>query len=278
MALPKDLVDRMYADYQSGLSLTAVGRLHGRSHKTIRGLFTCRGLSIREASVKNRSSSGAFAPLKPLSAEEIDALIADAKKLTIPWVLKSEWKKWPMEKRADFIARVRAKLNSPNDRPSTPFSSDLEPFDYASPRARAIADKANAGLDSQHAVVKIDLCSQGVIWREQLWFWARRIGYVCGPWTRAGGRPVLHHVIWEDHHGRNVPPSHVVTFLDGNRNNHAPENLSLRTRDDVCRANQAGALFKKSREMTAILLKRNHQRKANPHGPDDQLSLIKQRR
>ncbi len=34
-------------------------------------------------------------------------------------------------------------------------------------------------------------------------------------------------VIWERHHGRPVPPRHVVVFRDGDRNNYAPENLEL---------------------------------------------------
>lgn len=40
----------------------------------------------------------------------------------------------------------------------------------------------------------------------------------------------MHHVIWEETHKRKVPPGHVVVFRDGNKNNHAPENLALKPR------------------------------------------------
>lgn len=190
--------------------------------------------------------------------------IATATRVRVPPALKVEWRQWSLARRGEFIARIRAKLASPKDRPAFPFSANVEPFDYASEKAHAIAAQMNAGCDSRSARMKIKVCSQGVIWRGKLWFWVHDNGYCQGPYTREHGRPVLHHVIWKETHASTVPPSHVIRFADGNPNNHAPENLVLAHRNDLARENQAAALARKSRETTALLLdlaqnKQNHE-------------------
>lgn len=262
----EELVQRMHADYMKPMSLAATARLHGRCCKSLRELFERRGYALRPYAPKvQRLPNGCFPAALPLTSEEIDELIASAKKLAIPAILRREWRSWPMDRRADFIARVRRKLNSAKDRPTTPFSSNVEPFEYASARAREIAAKLNQGLDSRHAAVKIDLCSQGVIWNERLWFWSDKVGYVMGPWSPENGRPALHHVIWEKHNRRKIPAGHVVRFKDGNRNNHAPENLILASRNELCRENQSAALTKKSRQLTSLLLNRNQGKKKHAH-------------
>ena len=133
----------------------------------------------------------------------------------------------------------------------------MEPFDYASPAAHKICAAMNEGRDSRSAAVKIDICSQGVIYQGKLWFWAHKVGYECGPWTPEGGRPSLHRRLWEEANGRKLPASSCIIHLDGNRNNLAPENLGLISRNENCRRNQAAALAKKSRALTALLLNRS---------------------
>ena len=204
---------------------------------------------------KPRTARGTFAGDPPLTAAQIAELIASATKMVIPGPLKVEWKKWSLARRAGFIAILREELKSPKDRPDKPFSSNVEPFDYGSPRAWEIANRMNAGLGSKKWKIHMRISSQGVIWEDTLWFWVPGNGYVRGQWTRGRGLPVLHHALWKRHHGRPVPPGHVISFIDGNPNNLVPENLRLLTRNELCRRNQAKTLTKRSRELTALLLK-----------------------
>ncbi len=49
---------------------------------------------------------------------------------------------------------------------------------------------------------------------------------------------VLKHVhIWEQHHGKKVPPKHLITFKDGNKENFAIENLECISMADNVRRN-----------------------------------------
>lgn len=264
------VVAQMHAAYTAeGLSFADLGRRYGRHQKSIRDLFKLRGLSIRPSaqSEKARTSTGSFAPAPLLTEEQIDAIIAATigPRLRVPAAIKNEWRDWPMMRRRDFIARLRAHLNLPDERPTGPFSANVEPFDYGHPSAHAIVTAANAGLSFHSAGVKIRICSQGVIWGGALWFWAHKVGYQRGPFVPGQGRPALHHAIWEQHHGRSVPPAHVIRHIDGNPNNLAPENLQLMTRDQLCRENQAAALAEKSRALTAALLTRSQNPKASSH-------------
>jgi hypothetical protein len=266
------LVGRMYDDYRRPISLSAVGRKYRRTASAVAGLFECRGLALRHDSTnpnaEHNPATGCYLPLIPKTDREIDQMIAGMSRIQIPAALREEWRHWSLERRGQFIARLRKKLNLPGDRPATPFSANVEPFDYASPRAHEITKRMNAGRNSQTKAGTIRLCSQGVIWRGRLFFWAQEHAggaYYIGPWRKDGGRPSLHHLIWEDHHGRPVPAGHVVRFKDGNRNNLDPANFTLATRNDVARENQAAALLKKSREDTALLLG-NSQRKNPSNG------------
>jgi hypothetical protein len=182
--------------------------------------------------------------------------------------LKFEWRRWSLERRGWFIARLRKKLGIAGA-PTTPLSDNVEAFDYAHPRAHAIARKMNAGRNSRIACALIHINSQGLIYKGSLYFWAadggggRTGAYYIGPWRPGTGRPSLHHVIWQETHGP-VPKGHVIRFVDGNLNNLDPANFALATRNDVARENQAAALARKSREITAILLNR-HQTKDDSH-------------
>ncbi|EIP99490.1 hypothetical protein OpiT1DRAFT_04008 [Opitutaceae bacterium TAV1] len=258
-------VQQMHAVYMSGKSLAAVGRAFNRDRRSVREMFECRGLPLRPLTVKmpHRLPNGRIAAAAPATPEEIESIIAGMNRIEIPGALRREWRKWPLERRGEFVRRVRARLHRPEDRPDLPFSPNVEPFDYGSPHAHAIARRLNAGRNSQTKAVQIHLISQGVIWREHLYFWMNDgtppcVGaYYSGPWRPGIGRPALHRLIWQEANGRPPPPGHVIRYRDGNPNNLLPENLVLATRNDVARENQAAALFQKSRELTALLLNRS---------------------
>jgi hypothetical protein len=57
-------------------------------------------------------------------------------------------------------------------------------------------------------------------------------GYVEVKYSNRKGKPSRRwkskqRFIWEKAHGRNVPKSHVVIFIDGDKNNFSPDNLRL---------------------------------------------------
>jgi hypothetical protein len=255
------LVAQMHAEYLGGASLNQLGAKYGRDRRNVAGLFVSRGLALRPAPAMPRDpQTGRIIPAKPHTEAEIDALIRGLRRLIVPAALRKEWREWPMARRLDFIARARKHLASPHDQPQTPCSANVEPFAYGSPRAHAIADRENAGRNSRDWRIHLKISSQGVIWRNQLFFWCPDKGlaggaYYTGIWQPGIGRPALHHIIWEESHGA-VPPGHVVRMRDGNPNNLDPGNLVCVPRDAVCRENQSKALFRKSRERTALLLAR----------------------
>lgn len=264
------LIAQMHGDYMTPMSMRAVARKYERTTACIRSFFHSRGLYIRPAKIVRRQANGSPERYVPFTPEQIEALIQSATKFRVPTELKFEWRRWTMEQRMDFVRRLRVHLQGANDAPITPYSDNVEPFAYGHSRAHEIAERANNGQDSRQAAQKIKICSQGVIYRDQLWFWNRGMGcgYQLGAYTETDGRPILHHVLWEEYNGHPVPAGHVVRHADGNQNNFAPENLILRTRNDVCRENQAGALQRKSRAMTALLLNRAQQPNKDNHVVD----------
>ncbi len=269
------VVAALHADYMAGASFYALEKKHGRNRRVIRELFQVRGLYIRpfDQPAGMRREKGAFVAATPLTAEQLDALIARATRIGVPAELKNEWRDWPLPRRVAFIARLRARVGPPDTREAGPFSENVTPFAYGTPAAHAIAAALNTGRTSRTAGTKLKPASQGVIWRGQLWFWADKIGYARGPWSKAEGRPALHHVIWSETHGRAIPPGHVIRFADGNPNNLAPENLVLATRNDLARENQATALLRQARERTRVLLARSQDNSPTPdHDLLDSLS------
>lgn len=264
------LVTQMYAEYQTGLSLGEVGRRHGgRSYGCITSLFKTRGLAIRENKTRNRctfdKAKGCFIALPSLSVKELDVIIARQTRVCRPTEMRYQWERWSLQERGWFIARMRQKLNLPGERPTTPFSANVEPFDYASPRAHEIAAAMNLTATSRKALVKVRAGSQGVIWGGDLWFWARKVGYQKDPWTPGQGRLSLHKTIWEQTHGRKVPPAHIVRYADGNWNNLDPANLVLVSRNEMLRENYAAGFTKKSRDITALLLNRSQTKTPDDH-------------
>lgn len=263
------LVAKMHADYMRPMSLHDVGKKYDRTHSCVRELFERRGLFVRPFKKIPRQANGSPMPHVPFTPAQIDAMIAQATRFAVPVELKFEWRSWSLARRGDFIARLRAKIKRIWDRPDRPFSSNVEPFDYASPRAHAIAKKVNAGLDARQRWQTIKILSQGVIYQEQLWFWSAKAGYCLGAWLEEDGRPQLHRHIFAEHNRRVLGDGDVIRHADGNPNNLSPANLVLATRNDVARENQAAALARKSRERTALILHRSQ--KTHRHDLSDTL-------
>jgi hypothetical protein len=260
--LPAGTVEAMHADYQTGMSFAAVERAHGRGPHTVRSLFVSRGLAIREPhpeAIRHHRTDGTWQAFPPATESEIEAIIQAATKLAIPAPLRIEWRHWSIERRGEFIRRLRARLPDPLARPDLPFSANVTPFDYWTAAAWDIVRAANGDLPSHLWKMKLNVISQGVIWDGRLWFWTRWETYYSEGvrWTPERSRQCLHRAIWESVHGP-LPEHAVVRFIDGNPNNLNPSNLTLSNRDNLCRENQAAALLAKSRERTAILLKRHH--------------------
>jgi len=257
LRIPDETVAAIYADYTAGISLNKVAAKHGRSRRALTQLFQRRGLALREYSGNTaRAEGGTFKPLVPHTEAEIQALIDEATDIAIPDALRIEWKKWPLDRRLDFVTRLRARLGPPLPDPAL-FSSNVEFFAYGHPRAHALMDKINEGTDSRTFRVKINLKTWGVIYDDLLWTWSVNSGgFIQGPFHPEHGRPPLHRVLFKLHHGE-IPPGGVIRFADGNRFNLDPSNLVLATRDDLARENQAAALRRKSRDLTAILFNRS---------------------
>jgi hypothetical protein len=242
--VPKAQVMAMYADYQTGMSLSAVGRKHRNIiGNTVRDIFEKRGLVVRE--VPNRwerhKANGCFARMKPKTEKKITAMIAAMTRLTVPAALRLDWRKWPMSRRGEFIRRSRKSLAKNHGRvfaPTTPHSSNVQPFDYTTPAARVIAEKDNVGKNSQECPTKLKPASQGVIYKGTLYYWSAGIGYQCclGIYDPEVGRPQLHRVIYEEHFGP-IHAGMTVIQKDGNKNNFSPDNLALRSMADCARLN-----------------------------------------
>lgn len=260
--VPAGIAEAMYADYQAGMTLADVDRKYGRCPKCARVLFKTRGWPLRPP-IKNawrqHRADGTFQAMPPKTPEEIDALVQAATRVAVPAALKQEWRKWSIERRGEFIRRLRARLHDPKDRPDLPFSSNVVPFDYSTAAAWDILRAANGNLSSREWVMKMDVISQGVIWEGRLFFWVRSEGYYIEavPWRPDRPRRALRRVIWESIHGK-LPENAVVRQIDGNPNNLDPANLTISDRNQVCRENQFAALTRESRERTAILLNRHH--------------------
>jgi len=263
--LPDSLILAMYADYKSGMTFSQVARKHDRPPQSVRPLFTHRGFELREPKgiTKFRLPDGSFAPYIPKTDEEIEEILKRARKVMVPEDLRLDWRKWDLTRRGAFIARLRTLLPSDEDRPVSPFSGNVEPFDYASERAWEIVRAKNGRSSSQQWKARILPSSQGLIYNNVLYFWSGHgNGYYEGcSWTPDRGRPGLNHIIWCEQNGRAIPDSHVVRHADGNPNNFEPSNLVLAHRNEVARENQAAALNRKSRERTRLLLERSNQPK-----------------
>lgn len=280
-ALPDDLLRQLHAAWMGGESLMSIGRRTGTSPKGLRCAFAIRGLPLKQSgnADKQRTSLGTFAAAEPVSEADIAAAIARTRKFMIPEELRLHWNHCDLDARARIIAALRARHAHPNDRPETPFSGNVIPFDYATPAAREIAAAANAGLPSQRWIIHLKINSQGVIWNGRLFFWVRQSKtYIKGiRWTPENGRPILARIIWETANGTPVPDGFVVRHRDGNPNNLDPSNLYICTRDELSRANQAAHLTRKARAITKAILAK-HQSPENDATDSHLISQISHRR
>lgn len=270
-----DVILALHAEYMTGMSLHEVATRHKRNRRSLRDLFESRSLFIREASGPQKGAGGRFEPVCPRSEAEIEAMISASTRMIVPECLKNDWAKWPMARRGEFIGRLRIHLADPQDRPDLPLSSNVIPFDYTTEAAWEIVRRRNQGRDSRKWETKLNIISQGVIWDDRLWFWARRMpAYYEGiKWTPGHGRPGLHRTIWESLHGP-LPKDGIVRQIDGNPNNLDPANLTLTDRNELVRENQMQHLMIKSRDLTATLL--NRHQTAPPHVHPD-LNAIRSR-
>lgn len=263
--------DVAHAEYMAGASLRDCERRHGIRKSTLRTAFVKRGYALRgaETSRQRHAPNGTFAPFVPKTSAEIEALIQAATAVVIPAEIVTEWRAWDRHRRADFIARLRAKIQDPHDRPDLPFSANVAPFDYSSEAAWEILARRNSGRGSRDWRTKLDIRSQGVIWDGRLWFWNRRTRcYLEGvPWTPEAGRPVLSRVVYATENGGQIPPGMVIRHRDRNPNNFAPANLYLATKNDVLRETQAKHFTARSRALTAAFLRRSQTNQSNPTKP-----------
>jgi hypothetical protein len=232
----------MYADYSRGLSLRQIGRLYPmrngrpRDGRSVGAIFALRHLNLRGITHPGpRRKNGTFVPDPPKTEKELAVMIAALTRLKVPDGLANEWRAWPLAKRRAFIARLRGKF--PSTRPTTPFSENVEPFEYGSPNVHALADRLNAGLDSKHQPLKLKPASEGVIFKGQVFFWVQNTGYQIAGGFRRGAKRLLNQVVWMEANRRPVPEGMTVVHVDGNKNNFAPANLALRSMADCMREN-----------------------------------------
>ncbi len=190
---------------------------------------------------------------KPLTNDEIERFITAAVRLRVPRELRQEWPTWPLERRADFVRRIRARIPSDREMPALPFSTNVEPFDYGSERAHEIVRQSRIHRIPGVKVSPISVCSQGVIYRDKVFFWIDS-AYYAGVWTLKAARPSLHRTIWEHVNRTRVPKGMIVRCADGNPNNLSPGNLVLAKRDEPAREFQAVYLATRSRSMVETLL------------------------
>lgn len=268
--VPRAMVDEMWADFQRLGTLAAVGRRHGRSARGVAFLLAKHGLRAMGPAtrrvVREKDGLNRFLPYADPTDAEILAKVATLRRVMIPPGLQAYWRRWPEAKRRWLVAAMHARVDAlrPADAPPAgPPSANVEPFDYFSPRARAIAAAENGDRPSRHTRAKLKLAARGLIWQGRLFYWVRCTGYMTG----AVPRESLHHAVWESVHGP-LPASRVIYFRDGNPNNHDPANLGVKTRNELARENQAAALLRRSRLKTAALLtrfERNNQPGGTPH-------------
>ena len=268
--VPVETVIALHAEYVAGASLRATARKCERSSAWLAGIFRRLGLSVRENPRRHLGvrRDGTSPPRPVRAVAQLLALADSLTHLHVPKELKTEWRLWSLALRGRFIARARRRLRSPTDRPKGSFSSNVEPFDYGSAAAHRIA-AATVGARASH---RVKISSQGVIWKEELWFWsAQHRSYV------AKGRPfcTLHHAIWETAAGRSVPKGFCVCRADGNPNNLLPNNLVLRSVAELLPEFAGRAVFQRSRAITALLLQRSQRRGARRR---DQLAHLLGRR
>jgi hypothetical protein len=259
-----ELVQKIHAEHQAGETFQSLQERYGYHGTLIRMAFQKLGLPVRAPLYK--PNSGCFPKtMRRLSKAELIALAAAQKRVKVPAVIKTEWREWTMKKRQWFIRQIRAHLDPRHSRPPGPYSANVEPYVYGDANIEAWCLRKNDGKSSHTAGCKIKVSSQGLLWRDRVFFWVKDTGYVEGVrWTHDCPRPAAHRLIYEEAHGP-LPPDCVVRHRDGNPNNLDPANLYAATRNEVARENQSNALTARSRARTAALLKLNSRKDNQNH-------------
>lgn len=244
------LVRQMHREHLQGLYLRDLQRKYGYQDQNIKNAFVRLGLEVRLC-----PTLGHYArTMHRHSREEILALVAQTGRVMIPVALRTEWREWDLKKRWWLIQKLIEKHGLPFDLPSGPYSANVQPFHYGTPEAHEVAAKINEGLNSRQWLCHLKIMSRGVIHGGYLWSYVPEYGYVRGGYTPGSGRKVLHRELYKAHHGP-IPRDCVVRFIDGNPNNLDPANLTLATRNDVARQNQASHLTAISRRKLQAILK-----------------------
>lgn len=246
----KPLVMRMHRDHLGGMNLYQLSRKYEYGDGNIKAVFEHFGLQV----IIEKGAGWFPRTLHRHTEAEILALVAKTGRVMVPHALRTEWREWTLEKRWWLVQRLIEKHGLPFDLPSGPYSANVKPFHYGTPEAHAVAARVNAGLNSRQWLCHLKIMSRGVIYDGHLWSYVPDYGYVRGHFKKGLGRLVLHRELYKAHHGE-IPADCVVRFLDGNENNLDPANLTLATRNDVARENQANHLTTKSRQKLAALIK-----------------------
>jgi len=151
--------------------------------------------------------------------EELQDLIAETKAIAATA---------PVEGRVQFPAA--------QPQPTTPLRGDVAPLTFAlyrfarSGHAPAAVQKLYDTFGSYQ--VKPKRGSRGLIWNNRPFWWSRKGYYRPGFGDKRRRRP-LQHFIWEDHHGRAMPPKHEIFFRDRDRHNFEIDNLELLSKAEL---------------------------------------------
>lgn len=266
--LPAELVAAMWADYQRTRSLGRTAAKFGRCASTLGEMLARHGYRPRSRPTRTRAKGpdGRFSPGPAVSDAEIIAVAGTLRRVMLPPLIRHAWRHWPEAKRRWFVGLVQQRVDAlyPDRRPPAgPLSANVEPFDYFSGRARALAAIEDTGRDSRRSKAKLKPASRGVIWRDRLFYWVPKTGYCSGP----APRRQLHRLIWAEAHGP-VPAGHALRFRDGNPNNLTLANLRLTTRNELARENQSAHLQRRSRQLTSLLFNRSQKEKES-HAHDE---------
>jgi hypothetical protein len=266
--IPLGLLDVIHADYLKGVSLAKLGRHHRIKAAALPETFIRRGFKLRPPAGDDGQGSQ--------TDRQIASLAKVARRFRVPRKVLKLWKRWSLAQRAVFIAELRKRFWKGEERPVGPYSEGMTPFDYGTPLAHLLIANVNAGGDQWHKAGKLDIRSQGVIWRNELWFWTNGF-YRRSAFVDREAEPGLHQVIWKEANGCEIPKEHVVSFSDGNRNNFAPSNLVLMSREEILSITRADFIVKTSRAKTDILLRRSQGARTKRNAPD-LLQAVSQRR
>jgi hypothetical protein len=244
------LVRKMHREHLSGLYLRDLQRKYGYMDGNIKNAFVRLGLEVKLC-----PTLGHYArTLHRRSKAELLAIVGQTRRIQVPHELRTEWREWSLEKRWWFIRALIKRHGYPFEMPQGPYSANVVPFHYGTKAAHETAAKVNAGLTSRQWLCHLKIMSRGVIYDGHLWSYVPDNGYVRGMFKKGEGRKVLHREIYKAHHGA-IPEGCVVRFRDGNENNFDPANLTLETRNDLARQNQAKHLTAVSRRKLQALMK-----------------------